>query len=210
MPRASCEASLKRALLYSRVSTSDKGQNPDVQASVLREFCVARGWTVTADIVDHVGGGTDKRPGFTKLMALVRSRKVDVVLVTKLDRLFRSLKHLIGTMDELEALGVKFVSLGDQIDATTAQGKLTLAILGAMAEFERSLIRERTLAGLAFARSKGVVLGRRRIHDPQAIRDLRANGLSYRAIARELKVPMGTITQALRGAHKSPGQKRRP
>lgn len=203
-----CYGVKMRALIYARVSTSDKGQNPLIQIESLQQFCRARGWSIAKEIVDHgYGGGTDKRPGISQLMALVRARDVDIVVVTKLDRLFRSLKHLIGTLDEMEGLGVKFVSLGDQIDATTAQGKLTLAILGAMAEFERSLIRERTLAGLAFARRNGVTLGRKQKHDPSLILALRSQGKSYRAIARELNVPMGTITRAIRLAQKSPGIK---
>lgn len=189
----------KRVLIYCRVSTSDR-QNPLVQASALREFCAARGWTVTEEITDHgYSGGTDKRPGIAKLMKLARARKIDVVAVTKLDRLFRSLKHLIGTLDEFESLGVQFVSVGDQIDQTTAAGKLMLAIVGGFAEFERALIRERTLAGIAFARSSGKVLGRPQVRDDSKIRSLRAKGLSLREIGRRVGVSKSTVSAALSG-----------
>lgn len=188
-----------RAVTYSRVSTSDKGQNPDVQATALREFCTARGWQVTAELVDHgFSGGTDKRPGLVQLLKLVRSRQVDAVVVTKLDRMFRSLKHMVGLIDEFEALGVKFISLGDQIDLSTPSGRLLIHLLAAFSEFERSLIRERTRAGLAYARSKGVKLGRPKERDDEKIRALRGAGHSIRDIAKLTGVSTMAVQRALK------------
>lgn len=196
-----------RAAIYSRVSTSDKGQNPEVQATALREFTGARGWIITAEIVDHgYSGGTDKRPGLIELMALVRARKVDVVVVAKLDRLFRSLKHMIGALEEFEALGVKFVSLGDSFDMSTPAGRMLVHILASFGEFERALIRERTLAGLAHARSQGRIGGRPRTVDEKRIRELRAKGLSIRKIATELGVSKSSVHASVqKSPHKLEG-----
>lgn len=194
-----------RVVIYARVSTLHHEQKPEAQVAELCAYCAARAWTVTEQLTDHgYSGGTDQRPGLKRLMTLVRSRKVDVVAVTKMDRLFRSLRHLISVLDEFQSVGVQFVSVRDQIDLTTASGRLMVQILGAFSEFERALIRERTMAGLAHARNRGKRLGRPPIHDLDSIRALRALGLSYRRITSKLGVPMGTITKALRTAHKSP------
>jgi len=195
-----------RVATYSRVSTGHHGQNPEVQVHELRRYCEARGWAISQEIVDHgYSGSTEVRPGLRKLMALVRSRELDVVVVVKLDRLFRSLKHLVATLEDLQVLDVQFVAVKDNVDYTTPAGRLFVQMLGSLAEFEKSLLRERTMMGLAHARAQGKQLGRPRQHDPLEIRRQRAQGASYRAIARSLGVPMGTITQALRGgAHKTP------
>lgn len=131
-------------------------------------------------------------------MALVRSRKVDIVVVTKLDRFARSLKHLVGMLEEFKDLNSRFVSLNDQIDMTTASGRLMLHIIAAFAEFELALVRERTMAGLAYARSQGKKLGRPPLHDRQAILSLRSGGMSYREIARTLNCSVSSVTDALR------------
>lgn len=199
-------ASLK-VVTYSRCSTDHHKQNPDVQVQELRRYCQAREWPIVEEVIDHgYSGGTDQRPGFKELMRLVRSREVDTVVVTKLDRLFRSLKHLVTTLEEFEALGVKFVAMGDAIDWTTPSGRLLTQILGSLAEFQRSLLRERTMMGLAYARSKGKTLGRPLRHDPDKIRELHAQGLSYREIERRTGAPSGCIARAIRGARKTPSK----
>jgi len=181
-----------RVALYARVSTRDKGQNPELQLSELRQYAQARDWRVVGEFVDvGVSGSKDSRPKLDEMMRLAKARKLDTVAVWKLDRFGRSLRHLVDAMAELEAVGVAFVSLRDAIDMTTPQGKLMFAVVGAMAEFERSLIQERVRAGLAVARSKGKVLGRpkaKRERDADAgrIRQLRDEGQSYREIAEEL------------------------
>lgn len=190
-----------RAVTYSRVSTSHHDQNPEVQKLALQDFCAARGWDIFEEITDHgYSGGTDKRPGLIKLMTLVRSRKVDVVVVTKMDRIFRSLKHLVGLLDEFETLGVKFVSVTDMVDMTTSTGKLLTHILASFAEFEKNLIRERTLAGLAHARRQGKRLGRPKTRNDTAILALRARGLSYSQIQRKLGTSRPSIRRALLAA----------
>lgn len=196
---------MMRVATYSRVSTYDKGQNPEIQSAELRRYCSARGWQLAAEIVDEgFSGGTDQRPGLKKLMSLVRSREVDAVVVVKLDRLFRSLKHLVTTLDEFQTLGVAFVAVKDNVDYSTPAGRFFVQILGSLAEFEKSLLRERTLMGLAHARAVGKKLGRPKKSNDMAIIELFASGLSYRTIQKRLNVTAGVVWRALKGAPKTP------
>jgi putative DNA-invertase from lambdoid prophage Rac len=152
-----------RAALYGRVSTAD--QHPENQLAELRQYAAARGWTVTREYVDEgISGAKDRRPALDELLRDARRRKFDVIAVARLDRLGRSLKHLVVLLDELAALGVAFVSINEAIDATTPGGKLQMHLLAAMAEYERELIRERVRSGLARVRAQGKRLGRPRIH----------------------------------------------
>jgi DNA invertase Pin-like site-specific DNA recombinase len=165
---------------------------------------------ITEEIVDHgFSGGTDKRPGLKRLMELVKARKVDVVVVTKLDRLARSLRHLVTLLDEFSSLGIQFVSLKDQIDMTTASGRLMLHIIGAFAEFERSLIRERTVAGLEHARRLGKRLGRPKTRNDEFILSLRAKGLSYSEISRKIGCEKSAVYRAIKAVAKSPPKPKR-
>jgi DNA invertase Pin-like site-specific DNA recombinase len=146
------------AAIYARVSTLD--QQPENQLAELRRYSDARGWTAV-EYVDHgVSGAKDSRPALDRLVKEARRRRFDVVVTWKLDRLGRSLKHLITLLDDLHAVGVAFVSLGEGIEATTPAGKLQMHILGAIAEFERGRIVERVRAGLARAKAQGKRLGR--------------------------------------------------
>lgn len=193
-----------KIVTYSRVSTSTKDQNPQVQVHELRRYCTARGWIIAHEIVDHgFSGGTDNRPGLKKLLALVSERKVDVVVVVKMDRLFRSLKHLVSTLEEWQALGVQFVATKDNVDYTTPGGRLFAQILGSLAEFEKGLLVERTKMGLEHARSVGKILGRPRLRDDEAILTLREQGLSYTGIEKKLGVTRGTVCRALKGTSKT-------
>jgi len=140
------------------VSTLD--QQPENQLAELRRYAEARGWTAV-EYVDHgVSGAKDSRPALDRMVKDAKRRKFDVLLVWKLDRLGRSLKHLITLLDDLATLGVAFVSLGESVDATTPAGKLSMAVLAAIAEFERGRIVERVRAGLARAKAQGKRLGR--------------------------------------------------
>src|SRR6516162_11159861 len=178
--------------LYARVSTRDKGQNPELQLAELREFAADRGWQIIGEFVDMgVSGSKDTRPRLDAMMRQAKARKLDVIAVWKLDRFGRSLRHLVDALAELEATGVAFVSLRDNLDLSTPAGKLMFHVIGAMAEFERALIQERVRAGLAVARSKGKTLGRPKIkrerdRDAKRIQQLRDEGQSYREIAEEL------------------------
>ena len=193
-------AKVARAAIYARVSTRDRGQDPEMQLSELREYCLRRGWTVTAEYVDvGVSGSKASRPQLDRLMHDAHRRRVDVIAVWKLDRFGRSLRHLVNALAQLESLGVAFVSLRDNVDLTTPSGRLMCQIIGAMAEFERALIQERVRAGLQNARSKGKQLGRPRVPvDTARIAVLRAEGRSWASIAGEMGVGEGTVIRAAR------------
>lgn len=188
-----------RVATYSRVSTSHHNQNPDVQVQVLRQYCQSRGWTVSHEIVDHgFSGGTAVRPGLSKLFDLVNSGDVDVVVVVKMDRLFRSLKHLLATLELWQQSGIQFVAIKDCIDYTTPVGRLMAQILGSLAEFEKSLLVERTLMGLEHARRTGKTLGRPKKRNDSQILELRRQGLTYDEIQKELKVGRGSVFRAIK------------
>ena len=153
-----------RAAIYARVSTLD--QQPENQLAELRQYIAARGWTAAEYVDQGVSGAKERRPALDRLIADARRRKFDVLVCWRLDRLGRSLKHLVTLLDELQALGVAFISLGEGIDCTTPAGRLQLHILAALAEFERSRIAERVQAGLARARKQGKRLGRPRLTRP--------------------------------------------
>jgi DNA invertase Pin-like site-specific DNA recombinase len=153
-----------RAALYARVSTTD--QTAENQLLELRRYVEARDWTATEFVDSGISGAKDKRPALDSLLKDAKRRRFDVVVCWRLDRLGRNLKHLITLLEELQALGVAFVSLAEGIDATTPAGKLHMHILGAIAEFERERIRERVLAGLQRAKAQGKTLGRHRNRPP--------------------------------------------
>lgn len=140
-----------RAAIYARVSTFD--QEPENQLQELRRYVTARGWASVEFVDRGVSGSKDRRPALDQLLKDARRREFDVLVCWLLDRLGRNLKHLITLLEDLQALGVAFVSLAEGIDATTPAGKLQTHILGAIAEFERERIRERVLAGLQRARA---------------------------------------------------------
>jgi DNA invertase Pin-like site-specific DNA recombinase len=179
-----------KAALYARVSTLD--QEPENQLAELRRYAEARGWTVTEYIDKGVSGAKDRRPALDRLVTDARRRRFDAVVCWRLDRLGRNLKHLVTLIEELQSVGVAFVSLGEGIDCTTPAGKLQLHILAALAEFERSRIAERVRAGLARVRASGKRLGRPRASlDDDAI--ARTAHLSVREAAKALGVTPAMI-----------------
>jgi DNA invertase Pin-like site-specific DNA recombinase len=182
-----------RAAIYARVNTFD--QDPENQLQELRRYVEARGWTA-AEYVDHgVSGAKERRPALDRLLVDARRRRFDVLVCWRLDRLGRNLKHLI-TLEDLQALGVAFVSLAEGIDATTPTGRLQMQILGAIAEFERGRIVERVRAGLARAKAQGQRLGRpRRRIDPERL--VTVAGLPDREAARRLGIPRSTLQRWL-------------
>ena len=149
-----------RCAIYARVSTFD--QEPENQLAEIRRYIAARGWTGEEYVDRGISGAKDRRPALDRLLIDARRRRFDVVVVWRLDRLGRNLRHLITLLEELQALGIAFVSLNEGIDATTPAGKLQMHILGAIAEFERARIAERVKAGLQRARAQGKRLGRPR------------------------------------------------
>ena len=184
-----------RAARYLRVSKAE--QDPALQDDETAELIAKRGWKLLDTYIDHgVSGSREKRPQLDRLLLDVRRRRVDVVLVWKADRLFRSLKAMVTTLDEWAALGVGFVSATEVFDSTTPQGKLLLHVTSAFAEFERNLIIERTKAGIAAARRRGTHVGRPRARlDHDRLRELRAEGLSVRKIATTLGIGVSTFTE---------------
>ena len=189
-----------KAAIYARVSTFD--QEPENQLAELRRYADARGWTATAYVDKGVSGAKDKRPALDQLVADARRRRFDVLVVWRLDRLGRNLRHLILLLDELNAVGVAFVSLGEGIDTATPAGRLQLHILGAIAEFERARIQERVRAGLARVRAQGRTLGRPPVRvRPDALQA--AGHLSVREAAAALGVSTATLKRLRRGSKTS-------
>jgi DNA invertase Pin-like site-specific DNA recombinase len=187
-----------RVGLYARVSTSN-GQSPEMQLGELREYASRRRWEVFNEYVDHgISGSKESRPELNRLMSDAHQRKVDAVLVWKVDRFGRSLKHLVNALADLDSYGVAFVSLRDNLDLSTPSGRLMFQIIGAMAEFERSLIQERVRAGLHNAKLKGEILGRpRRIVSGDEMKRLREQGMSFREIAKAVGASPGTVRTRL-------------
>jgi DNA invertase Pin-like site-specific DNA recombinase len=194
-----------RVALYARVSTLN-GQHPEMQLSELREYGAHRGWQIVSEYVDEgVSGARERRPQLDRLMSDAHRRKFDLIAVWKIDRFGRSLKHLVNALADLDSLGVAFVSLRDNIDLSTPSGRLMFQVIGAMSEFERSLIQERVRAGLRNAVARGVRLGRpKRIVDAAEIARLRASGASWREISEQLGVGVGTVCRAFETLPKTP------
>jgi len=190
-----------RAAIYARVSTANNGQDPRLQTRELGEFCERRGWTLAEYVDIGISGTKEKRPALDRLMADAHKRKFDVVVVWKFDRFARSVSHLLRALETFNALGIAFVSLSEQLDTSTPTGKMVFTVLGAVAELERSLIAERVRAGLRNAKAKGKRLGRpRRVVDTSKIANLRAQGRSWRTIARQL----GMSARSARRAGQNP------
>jgi len=191
----------EKVAIYARVSTLDKGQDIDLQLSDLREYAGARGWDIFKEYPDlGESGAKERRASFNELMDDARKRKFDIVLVWRLDRFGRSLKHLIVSLDELRTLGVGFISFKESIDLTTSTGRLMLHLLASFAEFERELIRERVKAGVAHARAKGKRLGRcPKLNSTllRTIKDMRHRKVSIRGIAKELGVSKSLVHSAV-------------
>jgi DNA invertase Pin-like site-specific DNA recombinase len=185
-----------KVALYVRVSTND--QSTELQLNDLQRYVEARGWEVYSVYEDKATGTNDKRPNLRLLLDDARTRKFDIVLCWKLDRFFRSLKDLVNTLQFLTDSGIQFISYKDNIDLTTATGRLMVHILAAFGEFEASLIRERVVAGLNNAKSKGLQLGRpKKLCPVDKILELRRQGASIRDISRRLKVSHGMVQRVI-------------
>jgi DNA invertase Pin-like site-specific DNA recombinase len=191
---------MKRVGLYARVSTKNNGQDPETQLIALREYAGHRGMTITDEYVDvGISGAKDRRPELDRMMTDARRRKFDVVLVARFDRFARSTKHLVFALEEFNALGIDFVSLNESVDTSTPMGKMVFTVIGAVAELERSLIRERVMMGLERAKRNGKALGRpRRIVDREAVQSMKDRGNSTRVIAKHFGVSKDTVRNILR------------
>ena len=195
---------IARVALYARVSTLNN-QDPEMQLAELREYAGRRGWQIVEEFTDQgVSGCKESRPALNRMMSDACRRRFDAILVWKIDRFGRSLKHLVNALAELAALGVAFVSLRDNLDLSTPSGRLMFQIIGAMAEFERALIQERVRAGIRNAKAKGIRVGRPRVVvDAFQIASLRAQKRSWAEIVAELGIGKGTAQRALAGLPKT-------
>jgi|SRR5579871_950830 len=197
---------MRRVAVYIRVSTTD--QNPEMQKDELLQYVKQRGWAVHKIYSDKITGATERRPALDQLMSDACRGWFDVLLVWKCDRFARSLRHLVNGIAELESRGIAFVSFRDNIDLGTPAGRLQMQIIGAMAEFERSLIGERVKAGLQHARSQGRRLGRPALRElsSKEIAQLRSDrvksGASFRDLAQRYRISVFTAHKlcAKRGA----------
>jgi DNA invertase Pin-like site-specific DNA recombinase len=193
-----------RVALYARVSTQDKDQNPETQLLPLREFAQAQGWPVQGEYVDHAPA-TDLRGRreWRRLLDLAATRRVDAILVWKLDRAFRSTAQAIATIEQLRGWKVGLRSYSEPwLDTSghSAFGELMFTIIAGFAQFERSLIAERVRAGMARAKTQGKVLGRPRVLNgewDEVAPLVHSGALSQRAAARRLGVGIGTIQRRL-------------
>ncbi len=195
---------LKRVALYARVSTKNS-QNPETQLLALRDYAQARRLEVFSEYVDvGISGSKDSRPALNRLMADAKKRRFDAVLVARFDRFARSTRHLVLALEEFNALVVDFISLSESIDTSTPMGKMVYTVIAAVAELERSLIRERVIMGLQRAKAQGRQLGRPRVItcEDQLLK-LSEQGLSSRQIARQLSLSPSTVLRRLRAASKS-------
>ena len=188
---------MKRAALYSRVSTYD--QNPQTQILDLRQMADQRGYEIVQEYSDKISGTKAKRPGLDQMMTDARRGRFDVVLVWACDRIARSTRHFLEVLDDLSRLEVEFISFRENIDTAGPLGRAIIVIIGAIAELERSLIVERVRAGMRRARLEGQQIGRAPlVLDNLAIQQDRQRGQSIRQIARGHSVSTATIQRVLR------------
>jgi DNA invertase Pin-like site-specific DNA recombinase len=200
----------RRACMYLRVSTARKtkrgeastfDQDPAVQEQTLRDLIAQRGWTLVGTYSDRASGSAEQRPGLNALMVDARRGAFDVVLVFRFDRFARSVKQLVMALEEFRSLGVDFISQQEALDTSTPMGKAMFTIIAAMAELERSVIRDRVAAGLEYARQHGTRSGRaigrpRAVFRRDQVRELRAAGWSWGRIAKTMGVSVASVRRA--------------
>jgi DNA invertase Pin-like site-specific DNA recombinase len=194
---------MKAAAIYARVSTS--GQTTDNQVRELRKVAKRHGWKIAAEFIGHgVSGakGRAKRPALDKLLKAANRRDFSIIMAWSVDRLGRSLQHLVGFLDEIHAKGVDLYLHQQNIDTGTPSGKAMFQMAGVFAEFERSMIQERVRAGLERAREHGKVLGRPKV-SPRTevlIRKKRKQGMGIIKIAKEVGVGASVFQRVLKAA----------
>jgi DNA invertase Pin-like site-specific DNA recombinase len=197
---------MKRAALYCRVSTVD--QHPETQLGELRQFAANKSFQVVGEYIDHgYCGARARRPELDRMMDDARRHKFDVLLVWACDRLARSTKHLLQTIDELNGMGVQFLSQREAIATEGPLGRAILVIVSAMAELERCLIVERVRAGMRRARLEGRQIGRARLDvDRQQVIDDRRSGLSLTQVAKKHGISRASVCRLMK---RRAGAKRR-
>src|ERR1019366_3843792 len=188
---------MKRAVLYVRVSTPDQSIEP--QLLDLRQMAAARGYEIVREYSDKLSGTKSKRPGLDALLSDAQRHRFDVVMVWAFDRMARSVRHFLEVLDELNHLGIEFVSFRENIDTGGALGRAMIVIVGAIAELERNLITERVRAGMRRARLDGIRLGRRPLNvNRAAIVHDRLSGMSLTAVGKKHGVSRGTVCRLVR------------
>jgi DNA invertase Pin-like site-specific DNA recombinase len=216
---ANSSLSKMRVAIYTRISTGE--QNADMQCTELTDYCNFRKWDLVKIYSDVISGSKDRRPSLDQLMADAKRGKFDVLVVWRFDRFARSTRFLLESLELFNGLGIDFVSLRESIDTSTATGKLVFTILGAVAELERSNIRERVVAGQKAAKRRGVRFGRPEVRvDIREIEALRKQGQTWREIAlamgtsedtllrRVQKASLGSLTSALVESRSNGGRNR--
>jgi DNA invertase Pin-like site-specific DNA recombinase len=189
----------KRAAIYCRVSTGE--QNVNTQLLDLREMAKQRGYEIVQEYSDVISGAKSKRPGLDQLMADARRRRFDIVLVAAFDRVARSVKHFLEVLDELNHLGIEFVSFRENIDTGGPLGRAIVVIVGAIAELERNLIIERVKAGMRRAKLEGRRLGRAPLNiDREAVVRDRQSGLSLREVALRHGISRASVCRLMKEA----------
>jgi DNA invertase Pin-like site-specific DNA recombinase len=187
----------KRAAIYARVSTGD--QHPETQLYDLREMAKQRGYEIVHEYTDTISGAKSKRPGLDQLLADARRRRFDVVLVAAFDRVARSVRHFLEVLDELNHLGIEFVSFRENIDTGGPLGRAIVVIVGAIAELERNLIVERVKAGMRRAKLEGRRIGRAPldINREQVVRD-RRSGMSLTCVANRHRISRASVCRLMK------------
>ena len=188
---------LKKAVLYLRVSTLE--QHPETQRHDLQQLAWQRGLEIVKVYEDRISGASASRPGLDQMMADARQGKFHVVLVWACDRLARSVMHFLQVLDEFGRLNIEFISFRKQIDTEGALGRAVLVIVGAIAELERSIIKERGKAGLRRAKLEGRHIGRPTLQlDHGVVLEDRARGMSLKELARKHQVSKPSICKLLK------------
>jgi DNA invertase Pin-like site-specific DNA recombinase len=184
-----------KVAIYARVSTDE--QSPDAQLRDLREFVGNRHWSGVKEYVDEgISGAKESRPAWNELWDAIQKGRVNVLVVHALDRLGRSLPHLVKIIGTLIEQNVTLVSFRENLDLSTAQGRLIAGIFSVLADYELSIIRERTKAGMRAARARGSQIGPKKNHfDTEEATRLRDQGWGQIRIARALGVGVGRVNQ---------------
>ncbi len=185
--------------IYARVSTDQ--QSTDMQLAELRRYCESRGFQIYHEYIDHgFSGAKKKRPGLDQLMDDAHKRKFDVVLVYRFDRFARSTRHLLEALESFRSLNISFISYNENIDTSSPLGQAMFTICSAISQLERDIIRERVISGLRNAKAKGVKLGRKITVEKDKVLGLRAKGMSFREIAKELGISAGSAHAAVKAS----------
>jgi DNA invertase Pin-like site-specific DNA recombinase len=188
----------KEVAIYARVSTAD--QTMDAQLLDLRAYCVSRGWEAVEYVDQGISGAKDSRPGWNQCWDAVQKGRVRVLLVHALDRLGRSLPHLVTIINTCVERNITLVSFRENIDLSTSAGRMLAGIFSVMAEYERSIISERTRAGMRAAKAKGKRIGNpKRWFDVKRAKELREKGWGQIRIAKHLGVGVGTVNAWVSG-----------